>query len=301
MRIKKYIAEFVILVCFSTTLIVSLPVSASQSYENVEFPSLDGTTELKGFLAYPKNKGPWPAVIMLHGCGGLGYSGSVKSSYSSWARQFTAAGLAVLMVDSATPRGFRHTCTRTENRKIQYRDRPKDAYGALGFLQENPNILADRIALVGWSQGGAITLLTIAKNSIGRPVPAPKYDFRVAAAFYPGACNDKRLSMPYTKTPPNKWSTQIPLLVLHGGADNWTVPGPCKKFIENAKDRGNPVSIVIYPGAYHGFDAPNLPMTDLPKYTTIWGVIPKVGTHEAARSDALTRLPRFLVRHLQVD
>jgi poly(3-hydroxybutyrate) depolymerase len=43
----------------------------------VSFPSLDGSltggapTGLRGLLVKPEGSGPFPAVVALHGCGGL--------------------------------------------------------------------------------------------------------------------------------------------------------------------------------------------------------------------------------------
>ena len=52
-----------------------------------------------------------------------------------------------------------------------------------------------------------------------------------------------------------------------------------------------------YPGAYHGFDAPNVAKRELPNYVTRAGVVPIVGTDPAARADAQQRVPAFLARY----
>jgi dienelactone hydrolase len=117
----------------------------------------------------------------------------------------------------------------------------------------------------------------------------PQGDFHTAVAFYPGACNDNRQP---------GWASKIPLLVLIGDADVWTPMAPCKAFVDGAAVRGNTVEMQIYPGAYHAFDAPTRPRTELPGYITRAGVVPIVGTEPAARQDALTRVPAFLARYL---
>ena len=55
---------------------------------------------------------------------------------------------------------------------------------------------------------------------------------------------------------------------------------------------------MVYPGAYHVFDAPDLPRRELPAYVTRAGVVPIVATDPAARADALQRVPAFLGRYL---
>jgi len=298
MRIRKSTPKFSsFLFLLAVLSILSAPRPAF-AYEAVQFLSIDGATDLTAYLSRPEGDGPYPAVILLHGCGGLGFSGSVSSIYSSWTRELNAVGLAVLMVDSAGSRGLGATCGKGKKRIRMYRERPKDAYGALAYLQTRDFILPDKIGVVGWSQGGGIVLLSIVHDSIGRPKPPPEHDFAVAAAFYPALCNDRIQSRPFTKVEPGSWSTKVPLLVLFGAADNWTRLEPCLEFIDAARTRGSPVSIIAYPGAYHGFDAPSRKMTKLPKYKTVSGVIPIVGTHEESRKDALQRLPAFLAKYL---
>jgi len=204
----------------------------------------------------------------------------------------------VLTVDSAASRGFGQTCTAGPNRITMWRDRPKDAYAALGYLQARPAVVADRIALMGWSQGGGVVLLSINDKSSGRPA-ALKQDFKIAVAFYPGVCNDKFQSKPWTQVEPQGWTTQLPLLVLFGAADTWTLLKPCQAFLEAAKARGNPVELKIYPDAVHAFDAPNLPRTELPAYRNGNGPVPVVGTDKEARADAFARVLEFLKLHLQ--
>ncbi len=298
MRIRRYIADHAVYIAGIGLAIFLMASPTSAAFEKVQFESLDSDTTVTAYLLRPKGEGPFPAVVMLHGCGGMGFSGTVKSIYSSWATLFADNGMAALVVDSAGSRGLGPTCGRQPERRKMYRLRPFDAYGALAFLQEQPFIIPKEIGLVGWSQGGGVTLLTIVDQSIARPTPKPRHDFAVAAAFYPALCNDRLQSRPFTKVAPDSWSTKIPLLVLQGDADNWTRPEPCVSFIEAARKRGNPVSIILYPDAYHGFDAPALKMTKLPRYKTAAGIIPIVKTDDTARKQARKALVDFLQSYL---
>jgi dienelactone hydrolase len=171
-----------------------------------------------------------------------------------------------------------------------YQKRPKDAYGALWYLQNQPFVRGDRIAAIGWSQGGGVVLLSIPSASLGRPATLPQGDFRAAVAFYPGSCNSERL--------PAGWTSTIPLLVLQGAEDVWTPLAPCQAFVNGAVGRGARIEMQVYPGAYHSFDAPNLSRRELPNYVTRAGVVPIIGTDPAARQDAFARVPAFLARYL---
>ena len=78
----------------------------------------------------------------------------------------------------------------------------------------------------------------------------------------------------------------------------WTPLAPCKTFLDGVAGRSASIETQIYPGAYHGFDAPNQPRRALPAYRTRAGIVPIVGTDPAARQDALARVPAFLARYL---
>ncbi|MBS0530308.1 MAG: alpha/beta fold hydrolase, partial [Proteobacteria bacterium] len=258
---------------------------------HVDIPSLDGSTKLIAHLFRPKDGGdtPRPAVVMMHGCSGLlGKSGRFLPIYRAWARALLQQGYVVLVVDSTTSRGFGETCSASTARRTMWRDRPKDAYAALGYLQTQPFVRADRVALMGWSQGGGVVLLSINNKSIGRPAEL-KHDFAAAVAFYPGACAEKWQSAPFTHVPVNGWTSRVPLLVLFGEADVWTELKPCAAFLAAAQARGNPIELKTYPNAVHAFDAPKLPRTELPQYPQPDCRIPVIGTDEAAHTDAFAR------------
>jgi dienelactone hydrolase len=53
----------------------------------------------------------------------------------------------------------------------------------------------------------------------------------------------------------------------------------------------------IYPGAYHGFDLPGVPL-HLQRAYTPEGTWPYVGTDPVARKDAFARVPAFLAKYL---
>jgi dienelactone hydrolase len=272
-----------------------------RALETVHFASLDGKTSLTAYLGRHPGSAPRPAVVLMHGCSGLlNGQGRIFPIFRAWMRALFAKGYDVLTVDSAASRGFGQTCSAGENRITMWRDRPSDAYAALAYLQAQPFVRADRIALMGWSQGGGVVLLTINDKSIGRPA-ALKQDFKTAVSFYPGACSGKLQSKPWTAVEPQGWTTQLPLLVLFGAADTWTPLAPCEEFLAGAKARGNPVELKIYANAVHAFDAPDLPRTELPAYRTGNGPVPVIGTDRQARADAFSRVLEFLKLHLEAN
>jgi dienelactone hydrolase len=187
--------------------------------EVVHFPSLEDngpgqpSTVLDGYLFRPADDGRHPAIVGLHGCSGMfsRANGLVAQIYRQWADELTRRGYVFLLVDSFGPRHHGEMCSIDGFDSGLYRQRPKDAYGALWYLQAQLFVRGDRVGVIGWSQGGATVLNSIGTQSLGRPAQLPQGDFRAAVAFYPGACNDSR-------QPPG-WTSTIPLLVLMGCVD----------------------------------------------------------------------------------
>ncbi|SFI32068.1 Dienelactone hydrolase [Bosea sp. OK403] len=285
------------LAAFACALGLAAWANTAAAQESVSFRSLDNETTLTAYLDRPATEEARPAIVMMHGCSGLlDRNGRILPIYHAWARMLVAKGYVVLVVDSAKSRGFGQSCTAGLPRRTMLRDRPKDAYAALQYLQAQRFVRADRIALMGWSQGGATVLLTINEKSIGRPQPLAQ-DFNSAIAFYPGSCSETFQTRPYTQVEPGRWTTQTPLLVLFGEADVWTPFAPCEAFVNAAKARGNPLELKSYPRAVHAFDAPNADRRELPAYRNGDGPIPLIGTDDEARADALLRVLAFLERH----
>ena len=268
-------------------LLLRIVPAAAQEF--VHFPSLDGQT-LSGFLYRIATPGRHPAVVFLHGCGGLfGRGGTVQSREADWMARLAGAGYAVLMVDSFTARSQMEMCTAAHQDASIYARRAKDAYGALAFLQAQPDIRPDRIGIIGWSQGGGTLLHTIGTPSYGRPAALTQPDFRAAVAFYPAQCSDKAESA--------AWTTSVPLLVLLGSDDVWIGAPTCERWVNGLIARGVPVTLQMYQGAAHDFDFPNLPRRDHPEWT-VNGIVPVTGTDPSARADAQQRVPAFLARYL---
>ncbi len=279
-----------------TLLLAALPARAA---EDVAFDAPDGT-RLVARLLRPAGAGPHPAIVALHGCSGLRTShGFIRPIYRAWAAALVREGFVVLLVDSGKPRGIGPACVESPERRTLHMERPKDAYAALGFLQAQAYVKADRVGVIGWSQGGGAVLNAIPEKSLGRPAPPPAHDFRAAVALYPALCGARAQARLWPDMPPRSWTTRIPLLVLFGEADNWTPLPPCRDFMAEAAVRGAPVEFYAYPDAYHAFDAPDVPRRELPAYRTQQGVVPIIETNEAARADAFARVPAFFARHLK--
>lgn len=274
--------------------LLAVPATAAQ-YEThwVEFPALQPfngePVKLSALLFRPVGPGPFPGVVLLHGCGGFYTSqGNVTASYRHWLDLLASNGYAALLVDSFNPRGHRSLCEQQQRAILISRERVDDAYAARRWLAERKDVRADRIALLGWSNGGSGALYSLAPSRRREP------GFRAGVAFYPGCRALSQARTPYLP--------YAPLLVLSGEADDWTPAGPCVDLTKIAASQGANMDIVTYPGAHHSFDRINLPVRYRPDVRNLnqpGGRGATVGEHPAAREDAIRRTLAFFERHLK--
>ena len=259
----------------------------------VTLPSLDApggrALELAGFwFAAPGAQTlPAPAMLILHGCGGLYNSrGQLAARYTELAARLNALGIHVLASDSLGPRGEKEICTqRTGQRRITQTQRRRDALGAMQWLAAQPGVDGKRIGLLGWSNGGSTVLAAI--NQRHREVGAAAVKPTLAVAFYPGCESELERG----------FDLAVPLLMLLGEADDWTPAEPCKALAAAANPLGGArPQWQAFDGAYHGFDGtePVRLRSDVPN-----GVNPGHGVHvggnPAARDAAASRLRSFLI------
>src|SRR5258707_7227064 len=125
---------------------------------------------IQGYLAKPDGAGPFPAVIVLHGCAGMH-----DTTKQKLADELVAWGYVILLVDSYATRRIDHACTSSAFASF-FRRRP-DAYGALVFLAGQTFVDPHRVAVVGFSAGGWVTLSPAGPNSFAQVVPEGNFPF----------------------------------------------------------------------------------------------------------------------------
>ncbi|MGY4256998.1 dienelactone hydrolase [Bradyrhizobium sp. USDA 4516] len=236
----------------------------------VEFESpLVSAQPLQGYLRTPDGPGPSPAVVLLHGCGGF-----FKQLDERWGKRLAAWGYVTFTVDRFGPRGISSACTGGAPAATVH-----DAYRALSYLARQSAVDPGRVAVVGFSQGAWLALLSVERGAIEHNA-AEK--FRAAVAFYPPC-----LSI--------KGDMTVPTLIMVGELDDWTPAKECRTLAEGRDDygisrqnhAGHPIELIVYPGAYHGFDVPH--------YST---PVQLLGHHlefnEVARDQSIDALRKFL-------
>ena len=150
-------------------------------------------------LRLPAGTGPFPVIILLHDCGGVG------DGLPDWAARLNDWGYATLMPDSLTPRGVTSVCAAADQAKVTPWDRTGDVGSAVAWLRRRADIEPERIAVLGLAHGG-MTAALVAQS------PFSGFGLR-AVVNYSGACVEPALH------------GLVPILALAGDADDRDTPG----------------------------------------------------------------------------
>lgn len=223
--------------------------SAAGAFQRVTVAN--GDLQLPALIAHPAGDGPFPAVVLLHGCSGLWSTrdrSQPQSHIKRWLTTLAKRGYVAIAVDSFSPRGVRRVCNQPPSRTgvSEVTDRARDAFAALDYLRSRPDVTADRVGVLGWSNGGSTALATVGS---GAPVQPPAAGgFSTAVAFYPG-CGLRSAFKRYRPT--------VPTRVLAAARD--PLAGGCRSL---AKHAGKQLHLTIYRGASHSFDESAKPGRD---------------------------------------
>ncbi|WP_169730024.1 dienelactone hydrolase family protein [Comamonas badia] len=109
--------------------------------------SIGAFTDIANTVFKPAGEGPFPAVVLMHTCGGL--KGAPNAHMKQHAQELLEAGHVVLVIDSYGPRGFDNCAARAPSGSGGI----ADAYAALALLAAKPFVDGTRIYQVGYSWG----------------------------------------------------------------------------------------------------------------------------------------------------
>jgi dienelactone hydrolase len=211
----------------------------------------------------PDGPGPHPAVVFVSGCSGFAPAIAPRS-YERTAEHFRRHGYVVVFADYLERRGLKNCNSSRVNRS----EVGKDVVAAAQWLRVQPFVDPARISAIGWSFGGGGVLMALSEHS------AAQLGLSRAAVFYP----ECRL-LP-------SWKSPVPTLMLLGGADEVSPGDACEQLVKTSATP-DVVKIVIYSGAHHSFDVPELSAETVYPFGTM-------GYNAKAAAAAQQELERFL-------
>ena len=204
--------------------------------------SIGAFTDVANTVFKPAGDGPFPAVVLMHTCGGL--KGAPNVHMKQHAQELLEAGHVVLVIDSYGPRGFDNCAARAPSGSGGI----ADAYAALALLAAKPFVDGARIYQAGYSWGAFISALLASPQSAR--LAGAERRFTATVANY-GSCAFKGKQFVLQ-------DIDRPLLMLMGGRDEEAPAAPCFPLLDDLKAAGKPVQWHVYPDATHVWDKSGL-------------------------------------------
>lgn len=214
-----------------------------------------GGVTIGGVLYLPAVTGPRPAIIVLHGWQPAGTNGAAV--VEARAARFADEGYAALALSLRgwPPSGGSDDCGLRQ---------PDDVVAAAAWLRTLPGVAGDRIALVGFSQGGQVALLAAARDSRLRGVAAyfpvtdvARWKTTTANADIPGyitaTCEPGGVAArsPVTRAA----DIGAAVLLVHGDADTRVPTEQSHLMLAALVAAGRRATLELIAGAQHGFTA----------------------------------------------
>lgn len=216
-------------------------VTSPVTFETNVRESIGLFTNIANSTFKPAGPGPFPAVALMHTCGGI-----KDPHIKQHAQELLAAGFVVLPIDSFGPRGLENCAGRVLSGSAGV----ADAYAALAYLTSQSFVDKARIYQVGYSWGAVVSAWLASPQSAAFANSALR--FTASVANY-GTCRYQ-----------DKYSFVLndidrPLLMLMGANDREFPPAPCFPLLEEMQSSGRPVKWHLFPDATHSWDKPSQP------------------------------------------
>lgn len=195
---------------------------------------------ITGHLSLPAaTEAKVPAIVIGHTANGVH-----PILYSRWAKALNDAGYAAFVVDSFKPRGIVSVSGRTAAEFTGAVLIP-DAFMALQLLATHPRIDAQRIAFVGFSQGGITAPYLLHERFRKAVLGDSPLRFAALVGHYGGCFYN------FVENQPSR----TPLYMFLAQKDDWLSPASCQAFVAHLAEKGYTARVQVYEGAAHAYDA----------------------------------------------
>lgn len=209
---------------------------------NAVVTELGPASSISNSVFQPKGKGPFPAVVLGHTCGGV-----TVAHIRERMQELLDAGFMVMALDSFGPRDI--TNCRTQS-KILATATVMDAYQALDHLGKLPMADASRIYFSGYSWGGWAAPLLASPQSAEALGSTLRY--RAVVSNYGFCVSQRNAGSP--RYQPLQKDIDRPLLVLMASEDKEGKPADCLPILQELKAAGKPVQWHLYENTHHAWD-----------------------------------------------
>lgn len=211
------------------------------SFEPEVKDSIGLFTSIANTAFKPSGSGPFPAVVLMHSCGGVR-----NPHIKQHAQTLLKAGYVVLVTDSFEPRGVQNCATRIVSGSAGV----ADAYAALAYLAAKPFVDKSRVYQVGYSWGGIVSTMLASPQSAA--IVGSSLRFAATVSNYSNCSYQDRYQLVLR-------DSDRPFLMLMGENDQELPPATCFPLLTEMKAKGSPVEWFVFPGATHSWDKPSQP------------------------------------------
>lgn len=199
----------------------------------------------------PPGPGPFPTVLLIHGCGGLRGDHGPNPIMDEYAQTAVQAGWAAAILDSYGPRGWapawarRRVCTGLRLNGLQ---RSADVLAGLDLLHADPRVDQRRLRIASWSHGGwavgdLLTLRDPGDGSFRRTMS----DVEAVQFTYPFCARPARAAR-------RDWTWKGGVRLVLAENDTVQSEAGCLPLVARARAAGSMVEVTTIPGVTHAFD-----------------------------------------------
>ncbi len=185
-------------------------------------------------------KAKFPAVVLIHGSGG------VSGSMDLWVHALNQAGIATLVVDTFSGRGI--TSTVQDQTLLHSLAMMVDGYRGLDLLAKHPRIDATKISIMGFSKGAVASVFSASTRFKTLYGSTAKFASHIGL-YTP--CNTRFMG--------DSEVTGAPMRFFHGTSDDYVNVVPCRAFVAELKNKGVDATLTEFPNTQHGYDSPLAP------------------------------------------
>lgn len=199
----------------------------------------------------------YPVVMQVYGGPGTG-AGVQKSWQPATSQLLTEAGYIVFRLDNRGE-GDRSQAFETSNYRQLGVVETEDQTLAAQWLKRQPFVDPERIAIMGWSYGGFMSLMTLTEPEAGlagamagaAPTDWALYDTHYTER-YMSTPQDNPEGYARTDVLPRLGDMTGRLLILHGMADDNVILPNATRVIDKLQEQSLPFEMMLYPGQRHG-------------------------------------------------